>query len=142
MKIEETKKATPKNKEVIAPIVPEEVKAAVAPVEEPEDLTYARKLSELKKQYRRVYVTEIGGEKVLWRPLKRSEYKEVLNMKFPEDMSDEDRLYDRETFIAEHVILYPEGAAEDIALAAEIITGLCMEKSGFVERNTATSKEA
>ena len=106
-----------------------------------DDLVYAKKVAELKKKHKRVYVTEIAGEKILWRPLRRSEYKEMLNMQFPEGTSDEDIIYDRETFIANSVILYPEGAAEDIALAAEIITTLCMQKSGFEERNNYTCKE-
>lgn len=118
-----------------------EIKAKKEEIMEPEDLAYARKLAELKKIHRRIYMTEIAGEKILWRPLKRSEYKEMLNMDFPEGTSDEDKIYDRETFIAEHVILYPEGAANDIALAAEIITTLCMEKSGFSERNNYSYEE-
>lgn len=108
---------------------------------EPEDLRYAKKISELKKVHRRVYATEIAGELILWRPLKRSEYKDMLNMEFPEGTSDEDKTYDRETFIAEHVVLYPENVVEDIALVAEIITSECMEKSGFRERNDHSSKE-
>ena len=108
---------------------------------EPEDLAFARKLAELKKTNKRVYMTEIAGEKILWRPLKRSEYKDMLNMEFPEGTSEEDKVYDRETFIAQDVILYHEDAADEIALAAEIITSVCMEKSGFSERNTYTYKE-
>lgn len=107
----------------------------------PEDIALQKKIAELKKKHKRVYMTEIAGEKVLWRPLKRSEYKAVLNMEFPEGTSDEDIIYDRETFIAECVILYPEDASENIALAAEIITTLCMQKSGFEERNNYTCKE-
>lgn len=107
----------------------------------PEDLALQKKIAELKKSHKRIYMTEIAGEKVLWRPLKRSEYKAVLNMEFPEGTPDEDIIYDRETFIAECVILYPEDASENIALAAEIITTLCMQKSGFEERNNHTCKE-
>lgn len=108
---------------------------------DPEDVAYAKKLAELKRQHKRVYMTEIAGEKILWRPLKRSEYKAMLNLEFPEGTSDEDKVYDRETFIAECVILYPEGAAEDLAIAAEIISTLCMLKSGFEERNSFTYEE-
>lgn len=108
---------------------------------EPEDLTLAKEIARLKKLHKRVYATEIAGETILWRPLRRAEYKEMLNMEFPEGTSDEDKIYDRETFIAQCVILYPEGAAEDIALAAEIITTLCMQKSGFEERTSYTCKE-
>lgn len=107
----------------------------------PEDIALQKKITELKKKHKRIYMTEIAGEQVLWRPLKRSEYKAVLNMEFPEGTSDEDIIYDRETFIAECVILYPEDASENIALAAEIITTLCMQKSGFEERNNYTYKE-
>ena len=121
--------------------IEKESKAKEAVKTEPEDLAYAKKLSQLKKQHRKVYETNIAGERILWRPLKRSEYKDMLNMEFPEGTSEEDKVYDRETFIAQHVILYPEDAADEIALAAEIITSVCMEKSGFSERNTYTYKE-
>ena len=131
MKIEKETKATKSVK-------PETKKEEII---EPEDLAFARKLAELKKTNKRVYMTEIAGEKILWRPLKRSEYKDMLNMEFPEGTSEDDKVYDRETFIAQHVILYPEDAADEIALAAEIITSVCMEKSGFSERNTYTYKE-
>ena len=131
MKIEKETKATKSVK-------PETKKEEIV---EPEDLAYAKKLAQLKKQHRRVYETNIAGERILWRPLKRSEYKDMLNMEFPEGTSEEDKVYDRETFIAQHVILYPKDAADEIALAAEIITSVCMEKSGFSERNTYTYKE-
>ena len=131
MKIEKETKATKSVK-------PETKKEEII---EPEDLAYAKKLAQLKKQHRRVYETNIAGERILWRPLKRSEYKDMLNMEFPEGTSEEDKVYDRETFIAQHVILYPKDAADEIALAAEIITSVCMEKSGFSERNTYTYKE-
>ena len=131
MKIEKETKATKSVK-------PETKKEEIV---EPEDLAFARKLAELKKTNKRVYMTEIAGEKILWRPLKRSEYKDMLNMEFPEGTSEEDKTYDRETFIAKCVVLYPEEVVEDIALVAEIITSLCMEKSGFSERNNYDCKE-
>ena len=74
MKIEKETKATKSVK-------PETKKEEIV---EPEDLAFARKLAELKKTNKRVYMTEIAGEKILWRPLKRSEYKDMLNMEFPE----------------------------------------------------------
>ena len=131
MKIEKETKATKSVK-------PETKKEEIV---EPEDLAFARKLAELKKTNKRVYMTEIAGEKILWRPLKRSEYKQMLNLEFPEGTSEEDKLYDRETFIAKCAVLYPEDAVDEIALCAEIITSVCMEKSGFSERNTYTYKE-
>ena len=134
MKIEKENKTTKPAKSEVKKEIKEEII-------EPEDLAFARKLAELKKTNKRIYMTEIAGEKILWRPLKRSEYKDMLNMEFPEGTSEEDKVYDRETFIAQHVILYPKDAADEIALAAEIITSVCMEKSGFSERNTYTYKE-
>ena len=131
MKIEKETKATKSVK-------PETKKEEIV---EPEDLAFARKLAELKKTNKRVYMTEIAGEKILWRPLKRSEYKQMLNLEFPEGTSEEDKLYDRETFVAKCAVLYPEDAVDEIALCAEIITSVCMEKSGFSERNTYTYKE-
>lgn len=109
--------------------------------EGPEDVEEMKLIKSLKKKHKRVYMTEVAGEKVYWRPLKRSEYREMMNIEFPEGTSDEDIIYERENFIAEHVILHPEGITEEIALAAEIISTLCMLKSGFEERNNYSYKE-
>jgi hypothetical protein len=63
-------------------------------------------------------------------------------MEFPEDYTEADRAFDRETYIAKTVILYPgPEIIEDIAWAAEIITELCMDKSGFTDSRFAESKE-
>lgn len=116
----------------------EEVKNTGA---EPEDVAKAKKIAQLKKKYKRLYVTKIAGEDIYWRPLKRSEFKNLLNMEFPEGTSEEDIIYDRETFIAECAVVYPEDAVEEIALVAEIISTQCMAKSGFVERNSSDYDE-
>lgn len=108
----------------------------------PEDVAYMKVCNELKRQHRRIYETEIAGEKILWRPLKRSEYKQVVNMEFPEGYPESERAFDRETYIAKTVILYPgPEIVEDIAWVAEIITELCMDKSGFTDSRFAESKE-
>lgn len=108
----------------------------------PEDVAYQKTISELKRQHKRIYETEVAGEKILWRPLKRSEYKDVVNMEFPEGYSESERAFDRETYIAKTVILYPgPEIVEDIAWVAEIITELCMDKSGFTDSRFAESKE-
>ena len=63
-------------------------------------------------------------------------------MEFPEGYTEADRAFDRETYIAKTVILYPgPEIIEDIAWAAEIITELCMDKSGFTDSRFAESKE-
>lgn len=102
---------------------------------DPEDIQYAKIILNLKKKEKRLYETEIAGEKIIWRPLKRSEYKAAFNLTFPEDMDEYDKLSEREAYIANCVVLYPEGIVEDLAAVAEIITDLCMEKSGFGKKD-------
>ena len=107
---------------------------------DPEDVAYAKMIIALKRTEKRLYETEIAGEKIIWRPLKRSEYKSAFSLQFPEDYDEYDRLYDRETFIAKCVVLYPENAVEDLAGVAEIITDLCLEKSGFESKNAGVKE--
>ena len=122
--------------------VVQEEKVIMEKVSLPEDVAYMKVCNELKRQHKRIYETEIAGEKILWRPLKRSEYKEVVNMDFPEGYTEAERAFDRETYIAKTVILYPgPEIVEDIAWVAEIITELCMDKSGFTDSRFAESKE-
>ena len=109
--------------------------------EGPEDVEEVKLVKSLKKKHKRVYMTEVAGERGYGRPLKRSEYREMMNIEFPEGTSDEDIIYERENFIAEHVILHPEGITEEIALVAVVISTLCMLKSGFEERNNYSYKE-
>ena len=58
MKIEKENKTTKPAKSEVKKEVKEEII-------EPEDLAFARKLAELKKTNKRVYMTEIAGEKIV-----------------------------------------------------------------------------
>lgn len=99
-----------------------------------------------KKKFGKVYKTIIADETIIWRKLKRSEYKEVMNAVIMKDekvvnedgveeirsVMDEDATYDlRQEMIADKVILYPDKIVEDMAAVADIISTECMIKSGF-----------
>ena len=104
-----------------------------------------------KKKHGKVYKTILADEAIIWRKLKRSEYKEVMNIFIYENVEvvdeegnttveqriDEDATFDiRQEEIAKRVILYPAAnkIVEDMAAVAEIISTECMLKSGFGER--------
>jgi hypothetical protein len=102
-----------------------------------------------KKKFGKVYKTVIADETIIWRKLKRGEYKEIMNLvvykkvdgvdesgnPIVEEVIDEDATYDlRQEEIAKAVILYPEkDIVEDMAAVADIISTECMLKSGFGE---------
>lgn len=85
-----------------------------------------------KNGYKEVYITNVAGINVIWRKLKRSEYKEAMTTKFNDN---EDLEYlDRQDFVAKKVILYPENVdelLEDFAGIADIISTETMVKTGF-----------
>lgn len=110
-----------------------------------------------KKKYGKVYKTILADETIIWRKLKRSEYKEIMDIvvvkkteKLDEEgnpvldeegnivmqeVDDLDATYDlRQELIAKAVILYPgPSIVDDMAACADIITTECMIKSGFGE---------
>lgn len=113
-------------------------------------------IDKAKKKHGRVYKTIIADEVIIWRLLKRSEFKEVMNkivyrQEFAEDeegnliydengnnvmvdIEDEDLTYEmRQEEIAKAVIIYPVGIVENMAAVADIISTECMLKSGFGE---------
>lgn len=113
-------------------------------------------IDKAKKKHGRIYKTIIADEVIVWRLLKRSEFKEIMNkviyrQEFVEDENgelvydengnnvmkdiiDEDLTYEmRQEEIAKAVILYPVGIVENMAAVADIISTECMLKSGFGE---------
>ncbi len=113
-------------------------------------------IDKAKKKHGRVYKTIIADEVIIWRLLKRSEFKDVMNkvvyrQDFAEDeegnliydengnnvmvdIEDEDLTYEmRQEEIAKAVIIYPAGIVENMAAVADIISTECMLKSGFGE---------
>jgi hypothetical protein len=108
-------------------------------------------IDKAKKKYGRVYKTILADEVIIWRMLKRSEYKEVMNMvayreeaaidengnEIINQVQDDELTYDlRQEEIAKRVILYPAGIVENMAAVADIISTECMIKSGFGEAPT------
>ena len=105
-------------------------------------------IDKAKKKHGRVYKTIIADEVIIWRLLKRSEFKDIMNQVVyvqnevideegnakMVDVIDEDATYDlRQEAIAKAVILYPSGIVENMAAVADIISTECMLKSGFGE---------
>jgi hypothetical protein len=102
-----------------------------------------------KKKFGKVYKTVIADETIIWRKLKRGEYKEIMNLivykdeekkdeegnQIIEQVFDEESTYDlRQEEIAKAVILYPNvSIVDDVAAVADIISTECMIKSGFGE---------
>ena len=102
-----------------------------------------------KKKYGKVYKTLISDETIIWRKLKRGEYKDIMNLvvykdeekldeegnQIIEQVFDDEATYDlRQEEIAKAVILFPgKDIVEDMAAVADIISTECMIKSGFGE---------
>lgn len=105
-------------------------------------------IDKAKKKYGKVYKTRIADEDIIWRRLKRSEYKQVMELvieheeivkdeegnEVVEMVYDEQATYElRQEKIADLVILYPENIVENMAIVADVISTECMIKSGFGE---------
>ena len=127
-------------------------KVALTPEEELEVL-----IEKAKKKHGKVYRTYLADETIIWRKLKRSEYKEIMDAvivkqvqkldengnplldeagnKIMEQVDDLDATYDlRQELIAKAVILYPDASiVDDMAACADVISTECMLKSGFGE---------
>ena len=102
-----------------------------------------------KKKFGKVYKTTIADEDIVWRKLKRGEYKEIMGLvvykdeekldeegnQIVEQVFDEEATYDlRQEEIARAVILFPNASiVDDMAAVADIISTECMLKSGFGE---------
>lgn len=92
---------------------------------------------DLKKEHKEVFVTDIAGLQLVWRKLKRSEYKELMTTEFSEN--EELQFLEKQDFIAKKVILYPENVEElieEYAGVSEIIATETMIRTGFGLTNT------
>ncbi|MGL4877977.1 hypothetical protein [Paraclostridium dentum] len=101
------------------------------------DKTVEMIAEDLKAIHKEVYVTDIAGLKVVWRKLKRSEYKELMVTEFSEN--EELSFLEKQDFVANKVILYPENVEElleEYAGIADIIATETMVKTGFGITNT------
>ena len=106
----------------------------VEAVEVKQEKTIEQIAEDIKKEHglKEVFITDIADQKVIWRKLKRSEYKEVMTREYNEN---EDLAYfEKQDFVASKVILYPENVEElleDFAGIADIIATETMVKTGF-----------
>lgn len=96
---------------------------------------------QLKEEHGEVFVTNIAGIQIIWRKLKRSEYKEIMSTKF--DDNEDIQYFERQDAMAKRVILYPENVdrlLEDYAGVSDIIATETMIKTGFGIANTKAVK--
>ena len=106
----------------------------VEAVEVKQQKTIEQFAEDIKKEHglKEVFITDIADQKVIWRKLKRSEYKEVMTREYDEN---EDLAYfEKQDFGASKVILYHENVEdllEDFAGIADIIATETMVKTGF-----------
>lgn len=94
-----------------------------------------KKIAEWKSLYGDIYMTEVDTDIFIWRPITRTEYKEILKVKNADALYREERMCDK-------CVLWPEdynflvmgsGKAGIPSLLSEQI----IEKSGFVASDTS-----
>ena len=92
--------------------------------------------AQLKEQYGRLYMTVLdNNDTVVWRPIKRSEYREILKSDIDEKKED-DIIMERQEMTCRNCVVFPsqeELAAllEECAGAATAICDQIYMKSGF-----------
>ncbi len=89
-----------------------------------------------KKQFGKVYATEIEDDTYLWRPLSRFEYKEVMNVPNTNELS-------REEMICEICVIFPyeytyESMINQPGGVPSMIAEQIMQKSGFTRKVKVT----
>lgn len=84
-----------------------------------------------KREYKKVFKNSIDGETIIWRRIKRGEYKDILN----EVETDEDnKILNKQERIVETSVLYPfniKEVIEDNAGLATVLSEEILAKSGF-----------
>ena len=91
----------------------------------------AKKIKE-EQGLKEVFITEVADIEIIWRKLKRSEYKEIMTNEYPEN--EDLAFYEKQEAIARKVILYPENAEElieEFAGISDIVASETMVKTGF-----------
>lgn len=138
MKKETTKKN--ENKQILEEVAEKVTQKMEEDIERIEREKTVEAIAEgFKKDHKEVFITDMAGIQIVWRKLKRSEYKELMTAEFSEH--EELQFLERQEFIAKKVILYPydvEELIEEYAGIAEIIATETMLKTGFGLTNTRT----
>lgn len=97
--------------------------------EETED-NFEAYLDTWKAQYKRIFKNEIDGEVIIWRRLKRGEYKEILKA----DTGEEDKILTKQELMVKASVLYPfdiESLIDENAGLATVLSEEILAKSGF-----------
>ncbi len=136
------KKEKIKQSEEMSEMLEKAAEKVVKQIEEKQEIIEKEKTieiiaEELKKEHKEVYVTDIAGLQIIWRKLKRSEYKELMTAKF--DDNEELEFLEKQDFVAKKVILYPENVEElleEYAGVADLIATETMIRTGFGLTNT------
>ena len=136
------KKEKIQKSEEMTEVLEKAAKKAVKKIEQQQEIIEKEKTVEaiaedFKKTHKEVYITDIAGLQIIWRKLKRSEYKELMTTKF--DDNEELEFLEKQDFVAKKVILYPENVEElleEYAGVADLIATETMIKTGFGLTNT------
>ena len=102
-----------------------------------------KQLEAWKQEFKKLYKTTLtDGTVLIWRRLKRSEYKEFMKQ-FDSVDKQEDRLWGREEAVCEACILYPskeevKNILEYQAGVATIISDDIFANSGFAVKEKTT----
>lgn len=107
------------------------VKTPEVSVNEEGELDLTEYIEKWKQEHKRVFKNDIDGETIIWRRLKRGEYKNILNES--EEDQDNKILTKQEKMVAT-AVLYPfniEEVIEDNAGLATVLSEEILAKSGF-----------
>lgn len=90
------------------------------------------KIKEWKKAFGSIYKNEMNGEAIIWRAIRRKEYRELLSVE--EVMTAEERLLLKQEKTVLMAVLYPsniEVLIEEKAGFATVLSEEILAKSGF-----------
>lgn len=100
-------------------------------VAEPTEDAFAGMIEDWKAQHKRIFKNEIDGETIIWRRLKRGEYKEILAHQDPDEDS---KILSKQEMMVKAAVLYPfdvEALIEDNAGVATVLSEEILARSGF-----------
>lgn len=101
------------------------------------NLISKEQIEQWKAEYGHVYRTEIDGETIIWRRLRRKEYEQISLDTIGEEDTEKartERMYRRQELIAKTVILFPEDPTDFIegtVFGATNVAEEVMKHSGF-----------
>lgn len=87
-------------------------------------------IEQWKVTHKRLFKNEIDGEVIIWRRLKRGEYKDILKA----DTEEEDKILTKQELMVKAAVLYPfdvEALIDENAGLATVLSEEILAKSGF-----------